>query len=343
MINLLSTYNKKKLPTTSYVYNTYWKFAAERQNIYYNRLYDQEYPWTDDAIINKYKFTNAYRASDRVSQYLIKNVIYKGDQSPEEVFFRIILFKIFNKIATWELIEKQLGTVRYSEYNFERYEKILLNVIRSGKAIYSGAYIMASGKSFFGYDIKFKNHLRLIELLMKDEVPKRIIGLKKMEDVYNLLKSYPSIGNFLAYQYTIDINYSNLTSFDEMEFVVPGPGAKDGISKCFIDRGDFSESEIIKYVTENQENEFFKRGIDFKTLWGRPLQLIDCQNLFCEVDKYSRLAHPEINGNSKRKRIKQQFSYNPKKIEYWYPPKWGLNPKISTNFILNEELSGQYC
>ena len=40
-------------------------------------------PWTNDPIIARHKFTNAYRASDRVSQFLIKDVIYEGDQSPE--------------------------------------------------------------------------------------------------------------------------------------------------------------------------------------------------------------------------------------------------------------------
>jgi hypothetical protein len=178
---------------------------------------------------------------------------------------------------------------------------------------------------------------------MKNEVPRKISDMNRMEDVYNLLKSYPSIGSFLAYQYTIDLNYSNHISFDEMEFVVPGPGALDGISKCFLDKGDYSDSDIIRWVTENQELEFSRLGLDFKSLWGRPLQLIDCQNLFCEVDKYSRIAHPEISGKSKRKRIKQQYSYNPKKIDYWYPPKWGINSKISNKFVLNEELSGQYC
>ena len=51
----------------------------------------------------------AYRASDRVSQYLIRNVIYRHDQGPEEVFFRIMLFKLFNKIETWELLEEHSG------------------------------------------------------------------------------------------------------------------------------------------------------------------------------------------------------------------------------------------
>lgn len=335
--------SKIQLPVCTSVFNTYWYFAAKRQDIFFNRLGGLKYPWTDDQILSKYKFTNVYRASDRVSQYLIKNVIYKGDQSAEEVFFRILLFKLFNKIETWEFLERRLGAISFSDYSYEKYERILLDAVISGKTIYSGAYIMASGKSYFGHNMKFKNHLCLIELLMKNEVPQKITGYRKMEDVYNLLRSFPSIGSFLAYQYTIDINYSNLTSFDEMEFVVAGPGSKDGISKCFLNKGQFSDEDIIRYVADNQHAEFEKRGIKFKDLWGRPLQLIDCQNLFCEVDKYARIAHPEITGNSKRKRIKQRYIYNSGKIDYWYPPKWGLNNSICSNFVKHEEFSEQYC
>ena len=55
--------------------------------------------WTlvSSKLHREYKFTNTYRASDRVSQYLIRNVIYEGAQSAEEVFFRTILFKLFNR------------------------------------------------------------------------------------------------------------------------------------------------------------------------------------------------------------------------------------------------------
>ena len=71
------------------VYDTYWRFAYERQEIFFRRNEGLPPPWTEDPIFMRYKFTNAYRASDRVSQYLIKHVIYRGDQSPEELFFRI--------------------------------------------------------------------------------------------------------------------------------------------------------------------------------------------------------------------------------------------------------------
>jgi hypothetical protein len=53
------------------VFETYWRFAAERQAIFFRRLEGRPAPWTDDPILQQHKFTNAYRASDRVSQYLI--------------------------------------------------------------------------------------------------------------------------------------------------------------------------------------------------------------------------------------------------------------------------------
>lgn len=307
------------------VYDTYWRFAAERQEIFFRRCHQTPPPWTSDPILTVFKFTNAYRASDRVSQYLIQKVIYRGEQSEEEIFFRTILFKLFNKIETWELLESAFGHVSYHDFSFEAYDDLLMDALSRSETIYSGAYIMPSGSSTFGTTKKHRAHLRLLERMMNDEVALRIAESKSMGEAFTLLRSYPTIGDFLAYQYVTDLNYSTLTNFSEMEFVVPGPGARSGISKCFESLGGLSEADIIRVVTDRQTAEFERLGISFKSLWGRPLQLIDCQNLFCEVDKYSRVYHPEIAGNSQRTRIKQKFRPTGGPVEYWYPPKWGLN------------------
>ncbi|MET0464043.1 MAG: nucleotide kinase domain-containing protein, partial [Chitinophagaceae bacterium] len=119
-----------------------------------------------------------------------------------------------------------------------------------------------------------------------------------------------------------------ITNFSESEFVVAGPGAKGGISKCFVDTGGRDNMDIIKFMTDNQDREFSRLGLRFKDLWGRPLQLIDCQNLFCEVDKYARVYHPTIKGASDRTRIKQIFKANSDPIKFWFPPKWNINDNI---------------
>lgn len=313
------------------VYDTYWKFAVKRQEVFFNRIEGKAFPWTDDKILQTYKFTNAYRASDRVSQYLIKNVIYGKDGfSPEDQCFRIILFKLFNKIETWEYMEEYFGEISYETYNFERYNKLLMQKIASKEKVYSAAYIMPSGKSSFGFDKKHQNNLRLLEYMMQTGLPKKIAKAKTLKELYEILLNYPSLGSFLAFQFAIDINYSELCDFSEMSFVAAGPGAKSGIQKCFGNLCGFEYEDIIKYVSEKQEEEFEKRGLKFKSLFGRKLQMIDCQNLFCETDKYARVAYPNIGGLNDRKRIKQQYAnHNLEKINYYYPPKWGLNDKIS--------------
>lgn len=313
------------------VYDTYWEFAVRRQDIFYNRMEGKAFPWTDDNILKTYKFTNAYRASDRVSQYLIKNVIYKeGNYTPEDKCFRILLFKLFNRIETWEYLESSLGEISAKTYSFEIYNELLMKKITDNERIYSAAYIMPSGKSCFGFEKKHQNNLKLLEYMMQTGLSKKIAKAKTLKELYEVLLAYPTLGSFLAFQFAIDINYSDLCDYSEMSFVVAGPGAKNGIQKCFGDLNGFKYEDIIKYVSENQEKEFDKRNLKFKSLFGRRLQLIDCQNLFCETDKYARVAHPEVCGLNDRKRIKQQYiNRNLKKIEYFYPPKWGINDKIN--------------
>jgi len=82
-------------------------------------------------------------------------------------------------------------------------------------------------------------------------------------------------------------------------------------------------------VCEQQERAFNAAGLSFPSLHGRRLQPIDCQNLFCEISKYARIAHPTIAGLSGRTRIKQIYRRDPAPIaEPFYPPRWNLEIQL---------------
>ncbi len=313
------------------VYDVYWHFATERQDVYYNRLLQKNEPWTSDAVISKYKFTNAYRVLDRVSQFLIAKIINPDTEnqlSNQDKLFRILLYKIFNKIETWQLLEQKLGEISWKNYSFGRYDEVLTSAYNGGSTIYSAAYIMASGKNVFSYARKHQNHLRLLGFMMKDNATKKITSSSTMEELFNVLKSYPLIGPFLAFQYAIDINYSELTDFSEKDFVVAGPGAIDGIAKCFSDKAKYSNEDVIRVMMDNQQIEFERLGLDFKNLFGRSLQLIDCQNLFCEVGKYARISHPHIKDKSGRIKIKQIYRTTGPISKPSFPTKWSLTNSV---------------
>jgi hypothetical protein len=284
-------------------------------------------PWTNDSVLSRYKFTNVYRASDRVSQYLIRHVLYDGQQTADEVFFRALLFKLFNRIETWEELTKTHGPPSWKAFKLERYASTLDKMLARGERVYSGAYIMPSPPYFEAR--KHRNHLRLLDFMMRDAAAKRVENAKSLADVFEILRAYPSLGDFLAFQFAIDLNYSQIINFSEMDFVVAGPGARDGIRKCFYDTGGLNDSDVIKVAAEFADQEFERLQLAFRTLWGRKLQLIDCQNLFCEVDKYARVTHPTVTGLTGRSRIKQKFSPSARSLPQWYPPKWGL--KIRRN------------
>ncbi len=328
---------------TTAVYDSYWRFASERQLIFYRRALGEGAPWTSNRVLTTYKFTNAYRASDRVSQFLIRNVIYRDDlpKTPEEVVFRILLFKLFNKVETWLDLEANIGPITFEEYQFERIDRVLSRAMSKGLRIYSAAYIMPPGGSAFGYKSKHQNHLKLLETMMSQDLPMKLAEARTMQQGFELLRAFPTIGDFLAYQFITDVNYSEVTDFSEMDFVIPGPGARDGLRKCFADSGGLSDAELIRLMADRQEEECNRLGLEFPSLWGRRLQLIDCQNLFCEIDKYARVAHPDAVGLTGRKRIKQKFAPKAAPIEFWYPPKWGINEAIERRQVPNEVYSSR--
>ena len=306
------------------VFDTYWRFATLRQKIYEARVAGLPGPWTSDPVLRMHRFTNCYRASDRVSQFAIREVAYSGDQNPAELVFRILLFKLFNKIETWQLLAAEVGSPAQATFDPNRYNEILDDAFARGQRLYSAAYVMPS--PHFGAARKHLNHLRLLEHMLDDGVAANLTNAASMREAFAIIKSYPGMGDFLAFQFLIDINYSTALHFDEMEFVVAGPGARDGIRKCFGPQSAGIEREIIEYMAASQQDHFARLGLTFRGLFGRPLQLIDCQNLFCEVDKYARVTHPDIAGYSGRTRIKQKFRALPAPVPAWFPPKWGIGP-----------------
>ena len=143
-----------------------------------------------------------------------------------------------------------------------------------------------------------------------------------MEEAFNILKSYSLIGNFMASQLVTDVNYSEVVDFKENEFTIAGPGSIRGIKKCFINKSKLSNEDIIRYMYNHQDEEFKRLKYDFKKIGNRELQLIDCQNIFCELDKYCRQAFPELKSN--RTKIKKHYIQKKDKINYIYPPKWNI-------------------
>lgn len=302
----------------------YFYFIQERMNMFW-RKFDNSKIITEDPILQEYKFTNVYRACDRVSQYLIRNVISKdlNKYSAEDMLLRILVFKVFNRISTWEYLE-EVHPVSKESFDVNELSQ-LLSERQKSVPIFSNAYMMAGSHSKYEYiDTKHRVWLKMIDdEFVSGHGFRKILNSSSMSDVYNQLRTYPLIGDFLAYQYTIDFNYSPYLNFDENSFVKAGIGAVRGIKKCFVSYGK-SYEDAIRYTYDHFEELQQRYGYtDFRPLPGREPKLIDLQNCFCETDKYLRAAMPDLRvGNV---RIKQRYKPTENKIDFYFPTDWDVS------------------
>lgn len=307
------------------VYELYWQFASRRQQAFESRAEGNPWPWSDDPILQEYKFCNVFRATDRVSQYLIKDVAYREDDStPEDRLFQILAFRFFSNIQTWDSLTKLLGrSPRIADLESGAFERALEAVkIENGK-LYTGAFILCATNAY-GRSVKHLNHVELFkDMFITHNLGQSLLSAKSLKEVYELLHAFPLMGDFMSYQIAIDLNYSEYINFSENDFTQPGPGALRGIKKVFSDLNGMTPQEVIMWMVEHQDEEFKRLGFEFKGLHGRKLHAIDAQGLFCETDKYCREAVPDL--KSARSRIKARFSQANEEIEFFFPPKWELN------------------
>ncbi len=307
------------------IYDLYWYFASERQRVFERRVAGETGPWTQDPILREFKFCNVFRAADRVSQYMIRDVCYHDEPcTAEDRLFQITAFRTFSKAATWTTVRDILG--RYpvlDDLADGSFGQALDTARQRNGGLYTGAFILCATDAY-GQPAKHLNHVELFRhMFLHDQLGSRLLNARSLHEVYQLLHGFPLMGDFMSYQITIDLNYSSLLDYSENDFTQAGPGALRGIRKCFQDPGDYTPADIVHWMTDRQEHEFARLGLPFSGLWGRPLQAIDCQGLFCETDKYCRQAAPEL--TSARKRIKTRYTPTPEPISLFFPPKWGIS------------------
>jgi hypothetical protein len=307
------------------LFDAYWRFAASRQSIFERRWAGLPAPWTDDPILGQYKFCNTFRAADRVTQYLLSEVIYRSDRRDlpaEDVFCRIVLFRLFSKPETWEVLDTPERPLTAASLDPERQAEDLAR-LKEHQAIYTSAFILAPPTKSLGS--KHSHHLRLVkQMFSPGGLGVTLAKARSLRQIVEALLEWPTIGPFLAYQIAIDLNYSPHLAFSENDFTLPGPGAQRGLQKVFTDQRGRSPELLILDMVDEQELHLSRLGLNFNGLFGRPLHAIDCQGLFCEIDKYSRVAFPEL--KSARVRIKQTFQPTGSLPALVFPERWNLSP-----------------
>lgn len=284
-------------------FDEFWRFTHDRYDLYVNRLLLGRPVPSGDPVLDGNRFTNTFRATDRVSQRLL-HIQLEGPQDPESLVLRTLLFKVFNKESTWDAIVAELGEPSWpGNWNPTRVNALLADRLASGEKIFTGSYMMVNPLTK-GW-VKHEFYVDMITVVMENYLPV-LLESQSMRELVSRLNDVPGIGDFLAYQYAVDLNYSPLFGFSEDEYVLPGHGARRGIVKLF---GDSRMADRkVRSLLDDRDRGPLLRG-------QRPMHLTDLQNMLCEYDKYTRAAGG----------MKQRYRPDPRPLpDPIFPPSWRL-------------------
>lgn len=283
-----------------------YNFITRRYKIHLRKdVLKKPQPWTTDPVLLEFRFTNVRREHDRESKWLIKHITSNPKVTYEDKLLNCILFRLFNKHETSELINQPIHFSK--KYDPESYRAAFEETeARDPHYIFfTGAFITGGMKRALKWylpkgtkeDSMPMRVMKFMEYLYADDVVGKIKACKSQKAVYDLLRGYLGIGDFLAYQMFVDMTYIEEFPFSENEFTAAGPGCKMGLNFLFIDRDGMSYEECLFWLRENLgslfEEVLGKVWSPSKLFCDLPahdrcLNVMSLENCFCELSKYIR-------------------------------------------------------
>lgn len=243
---------------------------------------EQPKPWTEDVILQNYKFCNVFREDDRNTRWLAQHVREPLRDDPR-VLMAVVIFRWFNLIETGEtLIEHSL----HLDWDSKKADE----VIRPQKKWITSAYII---KSPNGYD-KLTGIRWAIDQMWphREEIYQKFLEVNSLEKSWSFLKEFPYMGPFMAYEVITDLRHTHIleNAEDIFTWANPGPGCMRGLNRIHgrplgftSKKNDWQKElqDLRNYINTNSQPHV------------RPFEMRDAEGLCCELDKYLRIFNGE--------------------------------------------------
>jgi len=270
---------------------TYW--INERHKIYLKKEAGEPKPWTDDDILQRYKFTNAFRQLDR-GTVALRNMLEGHDRKSNQamMFFNIVWYRLFN----WHEHATELGFVsKFSD---------LANYIRKRKRTYKKIFTGAHMTTGVAYEEKHESYLRACTEAWdrRHEFVDFISKNQTMEAVCEEVRDLYMVGKFIAYELVCDFRFTSLleNATDKLTWANMGPGAQRGLKRLGYPhkkQEDGCESMVKIYdelIGEELIDHRVAEHLPFNEYHpNSPFEMREVEHSLCEFDKYCRVRFGE--------------------------------------------------
>jgi hypothetical protein len=264
----------------------YW--INERHRIYLSKAAGNPPPWTSDEILQKYKFTNAFRELDKTTVWMREHLTdphFKED--PALLLFNCCVFRMF---GTMEFSSK-IGWI--DDWKPNEVKALARHMLDVGEKVFTGAYIITNQglrepkeQVVVDYFLTPIWNDRLI-------ITNIILAVNTLENAHKVLGQYKGWGGggFMAYEVVTDLNHTSVLphATDRYSWANAGPGAKRGLNRINGWPLDFAggrarnlNHEMWQLLTRARDHLI----LDIPNDW---IDMRMIEHSLCEWDKYERV------------------------------------------------------
>ena len=261
----------------------------ERHRIYCRKEEGLPWPWTEDEILQKYKFTNVFRELDKTTVWMRENLTNPNANKPHALM--IYNCAVFRMFGTMEMCEAIGGWQEY--HNPEHLKRTARGRLDNKQKVFTGAYIITNqGKKDPKENIVVDEFLFAIwdyRQLLSD-----VAGRGEIQQMHQNLGKLSGWGGggFMAYELVSDLRYTPVleNATDINTWANAGPGAKRGLNRVF--------GRPLKFTSKmhnwNREMIFLLKIVnEEKESFVPTLEMREIEHSLCEFDKYQRVKNGE--------------------------------------------------
>lgn len=258
-------------------------FMTERENIRKLKLAGAAWPWTDNKILQTYKFTNVKREHDRTSNAFIEEFYKPNFNAPrEEILLNAAIARYFGTIEFMRAVGWQ------TRFNPRHLIKVAADRMKKGQTVWTGAYIItANGMSGPKEETVVEVFLAGLWARRKEFTARPFTWRPVVEKLMEI-QGFGGSG-FMSKESVLDTRH---TSFwpeppeDRFTWTPVGPGGMRGAARIL---GYTDKRLLSKQATVDVCLELFKVRKQYLPADFVELELHDLQWILCEFDKMERV------------------------------------------------------
>ncbi len=278
----------------------FYDFMQRREALRLRKASGAPWPWSDDDILNTYKFTNVKRSDDRTTKWFWERLDRHAKTSPRVILFNCALFRYFGTMEFYDAIHWQ---DTWSEAAQQNVKDTASQRLANKERVFTGAYVITN------QGIKAPKQNVVVDHFLTPfwaECPNLVkiaTETRSWEAVANEMMKLKGFGGtgFMTKEVLQDAMHTPVLSdcTDRNTWCPVGPGARRGINRLLgrdhTDSLKAADGLAVMLDIFNQRADYWPE--DYVEL-----ELHDIQFQLCEWDKMERVKLGQGRPRSKYRR-----------------------------------------